>query len=362
MPLTALGRAAAQRGRAWLEPTSNESRIDWTDELATGTTSAVVREAAIAALHEHLGDHYARRPGIAPLCAAVAETLAADGVEVDRNNGVVITGGMREARFVAVRALAPGRTIWMPRPGPLVSFGDAARFAGTTIQFFDPADEPTAASGDLLVFANPNPATGQVYDAPTLERLAHWARTADLMVIADETAAPLVRPDVAFTRFARVADMADRTLTLGSFAATPGLLAWQVAWFAGPKALAVKVRDLKQSMTICSPALSQYAALAADATATTADVSIQTLTAALDDLAVPYLAPHTAAFVVADVAALGGGDAVASACAEHGVAVTSGSAYGAADTVRIVASERMVADLGRLAAVFGSLQSQQVNT
>ena len=361
MPLSALGRAAAERGRAWLEPSASATSIDWSDQLAPGSTSAAVREAAITALHQHLGDHYARRPGIAPLCAAVAQTLAAQGVEVDPNNGVVITGGMQEARFVAVRALSPGHTIWMPRPGPLASFADAARFAGATIEFFDPTGELPAASGDLLVLANPNPATGQVYDGATLLLLAQRVRTSGLTVIADETAAPLVRPDVSFTRFASLPEMAERTLTIGSFAATPGLIAWQVAWFAGPKTLAVKVRDLKQSMTICSPALSQYAALAAGTTEPVVpdNAPIEALTTLLDEHAIAYQQPHTTAFVAADVSVLGGGDVVARACAEQGIHATSGSVFGANNMVQFVAA-RTVADLDQLATVFGKLQAQQV--
>lgn len=358
MSPTALARAAAQRGRAWLE-SSNDAPIDWSDELSRGTTTDAVREAAIAALHEHLGDHYVRRPGIAPLCNAVAEYLASDDIAVDANNGVVISGGMQEARFVAVRALAPGHTIWMPRPAPLPLFDDAARFAGATIELFDPAEEPRAASGDLLIFANPNPATGQVYDDATLARLAQWASSANLTVIADETAAPFVRAGGAFRRFATLPDMADRTLTLGSFAGTPGLAAWHVAWFAGPKTLATKARDLKQSMTICSPALSQYAALAAGPAETaTSAAHVEALTTLLDDLAIPYLAPDTTTFVVADVAALGGGDAVARACAAQGVHVTSGSAFGSPDTVQIVAT---TGTADALAPIIQTLKAQQVN-
>ena len=93
----------------------------------------------------------------------------------------------------------------------------------------------------------------------TPERLAEWAAKNELSVVADETGAPLDD----YTPFASLPGMAARTLTLGSFDGAPGLGALQVSWFAGPKPLLTPVRDLKQSITICTSAPSQYAALAA---------------------------------------------------------------------------------------------------
>jgi DNA-binding transcriptional MocR family regulator len=50
---------------------------------------------------------------------------------------------------------------------------------------------------------------------------------------------------------------ADRTITIGEFETLPG---WRVGWMAGSKA-ANKLRAYKQSMTICSTSISQWAAL-----------------------------------------------------------------------------------------------------
>ena len=98
--------------------------------------------------------------------------------------------------------------------------------------------------------------------ADVLQRLAAWAVAADLTVIADESVGP-VRPDAPFVRLASLPGLAERTLTIGSFAEAPGLGAWQVSWIAGAKRVFKPVRDLKQSITICTAAASQYAALAA---------------------------------------------------------------------------------------------------
>jgi aspartate/methionine/tyrosine aminotransferase len=217
-----------------------------------GSTSTAVREASADAVERHLCDHYTRRPGIAPLCRAIAAGLSAQGVPTHEND-VVISGSVQECRYVALRSLAVGRTVYMAVSAPEV-YTAAIQFAGAApVLLASGEDLPAAgAAGPALLLIAEQSASESA-------RLAAWAAVQDLLVVADETTAPLV----GHTPFAALEGMAQRTLTLGSFAGAPGLSAWQVSWFAGPKALLNLVRDLKQSITICTSAPSQYAALAA---------------------------------------------------------------------------------------------------
>lgn len=361
MTLTPLGRAVAERGKHWLAPADTPAApFDLSGDSLEGSTPAEVRSSTIAALHKHLGDHYTRRPGIAPLCVAVATALAEADIAVDADKDVVIAGGAQEARFVALRALAPGLAVYLPLPAPLEHYRTAVAFAGGELRSFAPDGELPEAQGGLLLIANPNPATGQTYERATLGRLAQWASDAGLTIITDETAAPLLRPGVALTHIAALPGMAERTLTLGSFAGTPGLAAWQVAWFAGARALVTKVRDLKQAMTICSPAAGQYAALAGSQLSAVPEPrqldQLQKLAALLERYDIPYLEPHTYAYVVADVAALGGGDKVADLAATLGVRVQPGSAFGTPERIRINASGAQFGQaLAALDVVFAQL-------
>jgi aspartate/methionine/tyrosine aminotransferase len=366
MMTTALGRALARRGQDWLATgaaVTTADSIDLSGEDVAGSTPTNLRTFTIDAIGKHQCDHYTRRPGIAPLCRAVADHMARFGVEINPDNGVVVTGGVRETRFVALRALAGNETVYLLRPR-LRDYTVPISFTGASVQPIDLDEDLPAAQGGLLVLPNPNPATGQLYSTETLDRLADWATHSDLTVIADETAAPLLRPERPFNPFAARSGMADRTLTLGSFANISGLAAWQVGWFAGPKNLAQTVRDLKQAMTICSPAASQYAALAGvsedDQHLVSQNIErVQALTAMLERLDISHLDPHTVAFVVVDVGELGGGDAVASTCAKHGVQVLSGSEFDRPNQVRItVGSYRFGETLSRLEAALTSLKEE----
>jgi aspartate/methionine/tyrosine aminotransferase len=223
-------------------PPINSSRAGAQD------TSAAVRAAAADAVDRHLCDHYTRRPGIAPLCKAVAAHLTTLGAPTHEND-VVISGSVQEARYVALRSLAVGKTVYILAEDP-TPYAAALAFAGATVVVVESSDDlPAGADGLLLVTAA----------VPGHAEIAARVAQGNLAVVADETAAPLG----GYTPFAAQAAMAPRTLTLGSFAGAPGLDAWQVSWFGGPKALLTPVRDLKQSITICTSAPSQYAALAA---------------------------------------------------------------------------------------------------
>ncbi|HVA06484.1 MAG TPA: aminotransferase class I/II-fold pyridoxal phosphate-dependent enzyme, partial [Acidimicrobiales bacterium] len=62
--------------------------------------------------------------------------------------------------------------------------------------------------------------------------------------------------------FAATADAHRRTVTIGDFSAW-GLDGWRVGYLLGPAPLVAPMTNFKQALSICSPALGQYAALAA---------------------------------------------------------------------------------------------------
>jgi len=366
MPTTVLSRALARQRRDLL-PTMLSPAADVIDlggDDLEGATPPDVRAAVITAMEDHECDHYTRRPGLAPLCQAVTDFLGDFGVEINPNDGVVITGGVQEARFVALRALASGKSVYLPQPGPTIPYRAAAQFAGATLHYFDPEGELPLAHEGVLVLANPNPATGQVVPGRTMDRLAAWINESDLTVVADETAAPLLRSGVLYAPFASWPGMGDVVVTLGSFAWTPGLDAWQVAWLAGPRRLTTDLRDLKQAITICSPAASQYAALAGmkqrnhDPRARD-EQHVEAVCALLDRLQIPYAEPHTVAFVLADTRTLGDDAAVVAEALRYGLRLVAGSTFGMSGTIRITATGRRLHEgLDRLEQVFMALKQE----
>lgn len=330
---------------------------DWIDLAGTDLYEATpdsVRIATRAAVDAHQADHYTRRPGIAPLCARVSEHLAEHGVQLKLDN-VIITGGLAEARFLAVRAYAHGRTVLVPATAAPADYVTLAGLSGATVHPWSPDDLPDVAN-PLVMLSDPDPATGNCLSAAQVARISAWAVARQALIVVDLSLLGVLRDPQAYTLLAADPAVADRVLMLGGFADLPGLDAWQVAWFAGPGAILGPALELKQAMTICSPAVSQYAALAggaAERAAARASRSqrLAAITALLDRLGIPYLAPATLTYVVADVAALGGGAAVVERCAAHGVGVASGALLGDPNRIRITAIEHNLSEgLRRLEA------------
>jgi aspartate/methionine/tyrosine aminotransferase len=211
---------------------------------AETSTSPAVRSAVAQAMTDHLCDHYTRRPGIAPLCRRVAAALADVGMTVDADDGVVIAGGPQETRFVALRTLAAGGAVYV-RAGASKRYASAAQLAEATLLEYE-AETPIGQSPGVWIW-QPGSATLAADldpDAVIIADLLDGAGSLEPLRELGETSA------------------SEQVLILGNFGADAGLDAWNVAWFAGPKPLAAKVRTLKQAMTICTPAPGQYAALA----------------------------------------------------------------------------------------------------
>jgi aspartate/methionine/tyrosine aminotransferase len=258
MEQTILAQKAAARARLIAGAVdASGSGAHGGSDVAAGSTSAAVRAAAAAAVEQHLCDHYTRRPGIAPLCQAVARHLTAQGVPTGEND-VVISGSAAEARYVALRSLGAGKTVYV-HAAQAGLYAAALAFGGATPVPLDEESPLEPGAAGVLLVGRRFAAGEEDADLPRLRELAAWAAAGGLTVVADETGAPFG----GYTPFASLPEMAARTLTLGGFAGAPGLAAWQISWFGGPKPLLAPVRDLKQSITICTTAPSQYAALAA---------------------------------------------------------------------------------------------------
>lgn len=234
---TPLGRAVAARVSALPDAEVHDRE---------GETAAGIRAAVVQAMADHRCDHYTRRPGIAPLCRYVASRLEEAGFSVDSDDGVVISGGAAETRFVALCTLAADRVLHIPADAS-APYRSGALLAGATVRAYGRQD-PFAGADGIWVWRP---------DVPVEWR----AVNANAVVIADLIDAAQAVPDLAGLR-SGIGAAGDQLLLLGSFGVDGGLEAWNVAWFAGPKPLVATVRTLKQAMTICTNAPGQYAALA----------------------------------------------------------------------------------------------------
>lgn len=212
---------------------------DAIEQDLSATVSDDVAQAAAQAMAEG-HTHYTDRPGILPLRAQVIEALGAQyGIELSADD-VTITCGVIEGRFVAVRQLTkPGSKILCV--GDTAALAAAAHLMGVTLTS-DPSD-----AGIVLVYLTP--ADDAQQRAVCLEQASQqgWWIVWDVAVgRSNEAFHPSQNPALAA-----------KTVTLGEVSQLAG---WRVGWMAGSSA-ANKLRAFKQSMTICTTSVSQWAAL-----------------------------------------------------------------------------------------------------
>ncbi|MBL8131999.1 MAG: hypothetical protein JNL42_09085 [Anaerolineae bacterium] len=204
-------------------------------------TSKTVIQAAFEALDAGR-THYTDRPGILPLREkAVAEIGRRCGLELSADEAT-ITCGATEARFVAIKKLVkPGQKILCAGSGAAVQ-GPAALIGAAL------TDDPNAEGIALIYLNSADPADRvEACAGAAISRESIW-------LIWD------MSPDAgsAFHPAHLHPSLAERTITIG--AVGDAHRGWRVGWLAGSKA-ANALRAYKQSITICTPSISQWAAM-----------------------------------------------------------------------------------------------------
>lgn len=212
---------------------------DVTDQAVNAAVSESVAQAAAQAMIDG-HTHYTDRPGILPLRTQVVASLGEQyGVELSADE-VTITCGAIEGRFVAVKQLTkPGSKILCAGDGAAVAA--AAHLMNVTLTS-DPSEE-----GIVLLYLTP--LDNSERQTTFLEHAAQngwWIVWDAAASSSNENFHPGQNPALA-----------SKTVTLGEVTALSG---WRVGWMAGSSA-ANKLRAFKQSMTICTTSVSQWAAL-----------------------------------------------------------------------------------------------------
>ena len=256
---------------------SIRSTIDLSGDWLDLPSSPAVRAAAKDALDQG-ATHYTTRPGLNPLREAIAEKLALENeIEVDPHTGVLVTCGGREAAFVALHVLlSPGDEALIVGP-QRSEHAEIVRLAGGVAKFVAPDAAETFVVESAAVAAAATPRSrvllletpsygGSLIERDVLAELASFAIERDLVVVSMEGLEPFTHDGAVHTSIASLPGMSERTVTINGFSDGHGMRGWRVGYLAGPSALVAPLTQLKQALSICSPAVSQYAALSALAT------------------------------------------------------------------------------------------------
>jgi aspartate/methionine/tyrosine aminotransferase len=198
-----------------------------------------------------------------------------------------------------------------------------------TVEMLEALDAPPAG----LIVASPANPTGTVIDRHELAALARWCADHDTLLISDEIYHGIEFGDTAT---ACAWETSTEAVVVGSVSKYFSMTGWRLGWMLVPVGLRRALQRLASNMTVCPPAVSQYAALAAFTDESLAEldghvrryaVNRDVLLSGLPRLGITELAPADGAFYVyADIGHLT--DDSTAWCAdllrETGVAVAPG--------------------------------------
>ncbi|MCR9257498.1 MAG: pyridoxal phosphate-dependent aminotransferase [Alphaproteobacteria bacterium] len=111
---------------------------------------------------------------------------------------------------------------------------------------------------DGLIIANPNNPTGAMVHQDELNALMDWCDTNEVRVIADE-----IYHGISFAGEETTIVENPHSVVINSFSKYFSMTGWRLGWMVVPEDMVQTVERLQQSLAICAPSISQYAAIGA---------------------------------------------------------------------------------------------------
>jgi len=214
--------------------------------------------------------------GLPELVAALEARMAVEhGVAVGpaHGNRLMVTAGGNNAFLAALLAIAdPGDEIILPVPYYFNHEMAVSLVNGRAVLV--PTDAAYQLEIDALraaitprtraiVTVSPNNPTGAVYPAAALRAVNALCAERGIFHLSDEAYAAFTYDGAAHFSPASLPGAAAHTIALHSMSKAFGFASWRIGWMVFPERLEAALRKIQDTLLICPPVISQYAALGA---------------------------------------------------------------------------------------------------
>ena len=249
-----------------------------TISLGQGVVSYPPPQEAIEFLPKFLAEPtnnlYKAVEGISPLLAEITNKLQNfNKIEITDKNCIVVTAGSNMAFTNAVLAITTvGDEIILNTPY-YFNHEMAIKMAGCYPILVATDDNyqlrPEVISQAItektraVVTISPNNPTGVVYSKESLLQINKICRERGIYHISDEAYEYFTYDGVKHTSPGAFADSSEYTISLYSLSKAYGFASWRIGYMVIPKKLLVSVIKIQDTILICPPVISQYAALGA---------------------------------------------------------------------------------------------------
>lgn len=232
--------------------------------------------AALAAFQaDPLLHRYQPVAGVPGLHEALRTALAADGADplADPAARLMITAGGNNAFYAALLAVVDaGDEVILPTP---YYFNHEM---AVTMADCRPVLVPTDANHQLdlaalrraitprtrvIVTVSPNNPTGAVYPERDLRAVNELCAEHGLVHFSDEAYCHFTYDGARHFSCASIPGGIAHTVSLGSLSKSHGFASWRIGWMIFPARLEGALRKIQDTLLICPPVISQYAAMGA---------------------------------------------------------------------------------------------------
>ncbi|MCC5603761.1 pyridoxal phosphate-dependent aminotransferase [Nostoc favosum] len=212
--------------------------------------------------------------GIPPLLTALAEKLQSfNGIEINGENCIVVTAGSNMGFMNAILAITnPGDEIILNTPyyfnhEMAIAMAGCRAVLVATDENYQLRKEAIAQAitpkTRAVVTISPNNPTGVVYSKAALHQLNQICGDRGIYHISDEAYEYFTYNGVKHVSPGAFASSSEYTISLFSLSKAYGFASWRIGYMVIPKHLFVAVKKVQDTILICPPVISQYAALGA---------------------------------------------------------------------------------------------------
>jgi aspartate/methionine/tyrosine aminotransferase len=212
--------------------------------------------------------------GLPLLCDALEKKLKSEnGISLNAESNLMVTAGGNMAFMNSVLAITdPGDEIILQTPYyfnhemavTMVSCRPVLVVTDENYQLRpDAIRQAITPRTRAVVTISPNNPTGAVYPEAALRRVNEICRESGIYHIHDEAYEYFTYDNAAHFSPASVSGSAAHTLSLFSLSKAYGFASWRIGYMVLPEYLMVSVKKIQDTMLICAPVISQYAAAGA---------------------------------------------------------------------------------------------------
>ena len=231
--------------------------------------------AQISNFLENPNNHlYKSVVGIPPLLDLITKKLQKDNqIRITQENAIVVTAGGNMAFINAILAITnPGDEIILQTPY-YFNHEMAIKMANCKVILVE-TDEKYQLQPELIAQAitpqtkaivtiSPNNPTGVIYNKESLQKVNQLCQEKGIYHISDEAYDYFTYDDNQHISVASFSNSTNYTISLFSLSKAYGFASWRIGYMVIPKHLLLAVKKVQDTILICPPVISQYAALGA---------------------------------------------------------------------------------------------------